>query len=440
MSFDVNIEKLVYGGSALAHHQGKPVFVSRALPGERLQVEPVRTVKGILHAEPVQILSASAHRADPPCPYFGYCGGCHYQHIAPPTQTASKAEILRETLYRVGKIQWPAEIAVHSGPAWGYRNQAQFKLAHEPDGKWAIGFFAPASHQVVPVEACHIVSPGLEGVLRSFEEWLRTISAAEAKAWIEGCQEVELMADDSDENVMLTLRGAMNPLNFQSLADALLRLLPPVKTVALQSKEAGQEFQVFGKPFLNYRVGDFTYRVSPGSFFQTSRFLIPELVHCVVNSAMPDAFSAGRGQPSLALDLYAGCGLFALPLTRQFDQVIAVESHPRPAADLAVNARQCQPRRIRAIHQPVFDYLRRFAQAEPSLVVIDPPRAGAGLPALRLLASIAPRRIHYVSCNPPTLARDLTLLLGERYRIDSVHMFDFFPQTYHIESLVTLMR
>ncbi|MGH9455980.1 MAG: 23S rRNA (uracil(1939)-C(5))-methyltransferase RlmD, partial [Terriglobia bacterium] len=372
---------------------------------------------------------------------FGRCGGCQYQHIAPQFQTAHKVEILRETLLRVGKITWTSEIVAHAGPAWGYRNQAQFKLLHGDDGKWSLGFFAAVSHDVVPVDTCHIISPTLGEVLSKLKAWVGDSPSDGARTWLEGCREIELLADHDDRNVMLTLRGEMDPAKHKSLSDSLLSSLLPVKTVAIQSKGGDRDFQVFGEPFLNYCAGEFTYRISPGSFFQTSRFLIPQLVRSVAGpAACRPASSPQQGKRRLALDLFAGVGLFALPLARDYEQVIAVESSPSSAADLTVNARQGQPGRIRAARQPAFDFLRRFAQAEPDLVVIDPPRAGVGLPALRLLAGLLPRRIHYVSCHPPTLARDLAFLLTARYRMESVQMFDFFPQTFHIESLVTLAR
>ena len=440
MSFEVQIEKLIYGGDALGHHNGKPVFVSQTLPGERIEAEPTHTLKGILHSRPVRILAASTERVDPPCPYFGRCGGCQYQHMVPTSQTIHKVEILRETLSRIGKVSWASEIIAHSGPAWGYRNQAQFKLTVEPGGNTVLGFFAASSHDVVPVETCNIISPSLGMVLGKLQTWIKENSGSGIGTGMEGCREIDLMADHNDENVMMTFRGEVNPANSKHLADTLFNVLPQVKTVATESQVPGQEFQVFGQPSLNYQAGDFNYRVSPGTFFQTSRFLIPQLIRRA--ASIPQQKGSENGSPplKLALDLYAGAGLFALPLARQFQQVIAVESNPSSAADLAANASRGRHGRIRAVHQPVFDFLKHSHNSEPDLVVIDPPRAGVGLPTLRLLTNLCPRRIHYVSCHPPTLARDLAFLLAARYRIESIQMFDFFPQTYHIECLVALSR
>jgi 23S rRNA (uracil1939-C5)-methyltransferase len=185
--------------------------------------------------------------------------------------------------------------------------------------------------------------------------------------------------------------------------------------------------------------------VSPTAFFQSARFLISELVAAALApSSSPvftrtdDSGSRGSVTGAVAMDLFAGVGLFTLPLAKQFDQVIAVEAHPQAAADLAANAPAAGSTNIRAIRATTFDFLRRCAQMEPDFVVLDPPRAGVGAETLRLLLALRPKRLHYVSCSPPTLARDLGFLLKHGYQLDSVELFDCFPQTYHIESLARL--
>ncbi len=390
------------------------MLVPRALPGERVEVEEVRTAKGVVHGRPLRILEAVPERVEPPCPYFGRCGGCQYQHLRPELQTAAKREILRETLRRIGKISWDVEIPVHAAHPWNYRNQAQLKVALQPDGKVRLGFFEAESHRLVSIDACLIVSPRLNAIL--------------------------VLADDRDEEVRMTLRGSFNATarafgdeGGSELAEECLRLLPGVRSVAI---ERGRAFRVLGKPALAYAVGDFRYQISHGSFFQASRFLLPELVAAVVTGGGVDAASPHRD--TLALDLFAGVGLFTLPLARGFGQVIAVESNPRSAADLAANAQAHGLSNVRAVGQSAFDFLRRFARAEPDLAVLDPPRAGVGMPTLELLAGARPKRIHYVSCHPPTLARDLAYLVERGYQLESVELFDFFPQTFHIESVVKM--
>jgi 23S rRNA (uracil1939-C5)-methyltransferase len=420
MPFELTPHKLVYGGDTLGHHQGRTVLVPRVLPGEQAEVEERRTAKGVVHARPIRILSAAPERVEPPCPLFGRCGGCQYQHIAADFQVTSKREILRETLRRIGKITWSSDIPVHTAHPWNYRNQAELKVRRLPDGSVALGFFEAESHRLVPVDACAILSPRPNSLLAELrgQEWLPRLAI---------CQQIEMLADDRDEHVAIILRGVTNSAEGESLARDILTQLPGVNGVAI---ECNGEYRTFGSPRLEYRVGEFRYGISAGSFFQASRFLLPDLV----NSAVAEQ-SGG-----LALDLFAGVGLFTLPLARRFSSVIAVEAEARAANDLAANAQAHSCDHVRVVVQTTYDFLRRFAQREPELVVLDPPRAGVGTQPLKLLVALHPKRIHYVSCSPPTLARDLAYLAGHGYELRGLDLFDFFPQTFHIEALARLDR
>jgi 23S rRNA (uracil1939-C5)-methyltransferase len=436
MPFELTPHKLVYGGEALGYHEGRPVLVSHALPGERLEVEPVRTAKGVVRTRLLRVLAPSPQRVDAPCPYFGRCGGCHYQHLSAEQQASAKREILRETLRRIGKINWSGEIPVHAAEAWNYRNQARLKVARQPDGSVALGFFEAESHRLFPVDACPILSPRLNAVLKMLRE-------PEWSSRLGECEEVEMLADDGDERVTLTLLGRLELKEAEALAADCLARLPGVAGVAL---EQGQIWRTFGQPALRYSVGNFEYQVSPGSFFQASRFLLPKLVASVTAEDPEHAAAAIEGKHclpdrrALALDLFAGVGLFALPLATRFERVVAVEANSCATVDLDANVRARSLQNVRVASQTVLDFLRRFAQAEPDLVVLDPPRAGAGISTLKLLAALRPRRFHYVSCSPPTLARDLALLVARGYQLNSIELFDFFPQTYHLECLAKLTR
>lgn len=420
MAFELIPHKLVYGGDALGHHDGRPVFVPLALPGERVEVDEVRVAKGAVHAQLLRVLEASPERIQPPCPYYGRCGGCHYQHISPQRQAEVKSEILRETLRRTGKIVWDHPIPVHAGPPWNYRNQAQLKVGQLADGTAALGFFEAESHRLLGIDSCAILSPRLNAVLEELRQprWASRIAS---------CGEIELFADDRDERVAVTLPGNLDPAAAEALASALLAEAPAVVRVAVGS---GGRFRVFEDSRFEYAVGDFRYGVGPGSFFQVSRFLLPELVAAVTNGQ-----SGG-----LALDLFAGVGLFTLPLAGRFDQVVAVEADTGAAADLKGNAAAHSLTNVRCVSSSSEDFLRRFAQAAPDLVILDPPRAGVGAAAMKSLIRLQPERIHYVSCSPPTLARDLSHFIGHGYELNSVELFDFFPQTYHVESLARLTR
>ena len=309
---------------------------------------------------------------------------------------------------------------MHASNPWNYRNQARIKTVRQPGGEIAAGFFEAESHKLCPIDACLIISPRLNDILASLRK-------PECAVQLAACSEIELLADDRDERVMLTAHGSFNTETAEALARSLLASLPGVVTVACQ---VGHGWRVHGESALEYHVGEFNYRVSPTSFFQASRFLLPALV---------DAATAG-GSGKLALDLFAGVGLLSLPLARRFAEVVAVEGHEPAARDLAANAESHSLGNLRSVEQSAFDFLRRFARAEPDLLMMDPPRAGVGARTLGFIAALRPRRIHYVSCHPPTLARDLAFLLRQGFTLNSIEMFDFFPQTYHIECLARLTR
>jgi 23S rRNA (uracil1939-C5)-methyltransferase len=381
------------------------VLVPNAVPGERLEVEQLRESKGIVYARIRRLVSSSPSRVVPPCPYFGDCGGCSYQHLAYEEQVRWKTAIFRETLRRIGKLTFEAEPAVHAAFPWYYRNQARLRVG-AVGGETQVGFFALESHRLVKIDACRILSPCLNATVAELSQVCR-------RHILDGTSAVEMMADDSDRRVMLRFGGCIQLDQGERLAERMFAALPQLQTVAF---EAGGKLCVVGEPCLKYRVEDFIYQISPGSFFQASRFLLPELVRTV---AVPDSKPVAHGtfrsapqeaaesktdqlpdRPSFALDLYAGVGLFSLPLARRFSRVVAVESHSRSAADLAANARESGMRNVRAVKQTVFDFLRRFADRRPDLVILDPPRAGVGYPALRLLARLRPKSVCYVSCHP----------------------------------------
>jgi 23S rRNA (uracil1939-C5)-methyltransferase len=414
--FELVPQKLVYGGKALGYSQGRTVLVPYALPGERLEVETIRQAKGVMHARALRVLAPAAERVEAPCPYYGRCGGCHYQHQRVELQAAAKREILRDALRRIGKITWDDEMPIHTGPPWNYRNHAQLQVGYSPGGHVALGFFEAESHRLCPVDACLILSPRLNLILAELRRghWLSRLA---------GCTGIDLRADDRDESVMVTVHGDGS----ESLASDLLNEIAGVVTVAVES---GGNLRVFGKVGLEYCVGDFRYRISPGSFFQASRYLLPQLVSAVVKGE-----SGAR-----ALDLFAGVGLLTLPLAGHFDRVVGVEAVSPAVLDLRANAAANLLPNIQPVHASAFDFLRRYAGSAPDLVVLDPPRAGLDPRTLQALAGLRPKRIHYLSCSPPTQARDLAYLWRREYQIHSIEMFDLFPQTYHIESLARLVQ
>ncbi|MFZ0634018.1 MAG: 23S rRNA (uracil(1939)-C(5))-methyltransferase RlmD [Candidatus Acidiferrales bacterium] len=421
---NVNIEKLIYGGDGLAHHEGSTVFVPYVLPGEVVTIVPTKWKKKFVRGLPETIMTASPERIAAACPHFLACGGCHYQQMGYESQLPYKEQILQETLRRIGKIDWTGPIAVHASPPWQYRNRAQWKV-RDTDPP-LVGYFRAGTTSVVDVESCPVLSPRLFGVL---EEAKKLFAAGSLPPTL---REVEAFVDDRDESLMLTLTLVKLAPAVCARVEKVLTDVAGAQSLLFQDTNQNR-MQLFGSGSLKYRVGDFDYRVSHFSFFQVNRFLAAELASCV-------AEAAGSGR--LALDLYSGVGLFSLPLGRQFERVIAVESNPVAVSDFKANAAAAggaASGKFDSREADTLDFLRKLRE-RPQCVVLDPPRAGLGPEGAMRLAKLSPEKIIYVSCDPATLARDLAVLTAEGHAISVVHLFDLFPQTFHIESVVQLVR
>jgi 23S rRNA (uracil1939-C5)-methyltransferase len=427
---EVRIEKLVYGGDGLAHHDGQTVFVPLVLPGELVRIESAARKKKFVRGRLDQVLEASPERIEPPCPYFTRCGGCQYQHMPYEAQIRYKTEILRETLGRIGRIKWAGPIETHSSPPFGYRNRAQWKLRSKQQGSSegpGIGYFEAGSTKLCPVDECAVLSPRLAETfakLRGLVAQTKILSAID---------EVEAFADSADDKILLNLSAERLADSSESIASALRESVPNVESILIQDRRA-DKFELFGPGYLTYSAGNTPFRVGHLSFFQVNRFLVESLIEAVVGSA--------RGR--LALDLFAGVGLFTVALARQFDRVIGVESNLAAAADLEFNLQGGSGASPSRRHATAEAFLSHWNES-PDLVVLDPPRAGVEPEALARLKKLAPSRIHYLSCDPATLGRDLAILVGTQespgpFEIYDMNLFDIFPQTYHMEVLARLKR
>ncbi len=426
---EVKIEKLVYGGDGLAHHEGQTVFVPLVLPGELVSIAPAERKKKFVRGRLERVVEAAPERVPAPCPYFGRCGGCHYQHIPYDAQIRYKTEILRETLGRIGRVRWDGPIATHASPPFGYRNRTQWKIRTAQDGSAApsgIGYFEAGSTRLCAVDECAILSPRLGETLAK----LRTLVAGKTLSAID---EIEAFADAADEKILLNLSSERLSESPESIASALRAALPWVESILVQDRRA-DKFDLFGPGYLPYAAGGTDFRVGHLSFFQVNRFLIDALVEAVIGD------SKGR----MALDLFAGVGLFTVALTKRFDRVIGVESNLAAAKDLEVNLQSSGGVSPTHRHATAEAFLSHW-QERPDLIVLDPPRAGVEPETLTRLKKLAPWRINYLSCDPATLARDLAGLVGGQsepgpYEIRDINLFDIFPQTYHMEALVRLKR
>jgi 23S rRNA (uracil1939-C5)-methyltransferase len=422
IALTVEIEKPVYGGSFLAHTEGKALFVPLALPGEQVRVHVADAKGSFAEAEVESIEHASVARIAPHCPHFSACGGCHYQHTDADTQLAFKKQILRETLER-GSVPAPDEIHTLCGEPWAYRNRV--RLTFNAAGQ--IGYRGRRSHEVIPIASCPIAAPVLMDAAFAMADLMRPSAPSRRPA------EMTLFCNADGSRVLARLEFARAPKDSaEKLADAIATRVPALAgleiVVQCRGGQPSRAISRWGEPSLLYHAAGFEYRVDQGAFFQVNRQLVDALVERVT------AHHSGQ----LAWDLFAGVGLFARRLTAQFERVVAVESAPASTQALAANLKFTRSTPVRAT---TLDFLRRdHGDVRPDLVVIDPPRTGLGSAVTSELIRISPPTLVYVSCDPATLARDLRAFTQAGYAIHSVTLVDLFPQTFHLESVVELRR
>lgn len=427
----LSIEKLVYGGDGLAHADGKTIFVPYVLPGEAVRAAAKLGKKNLIWAELLEVTSPSKEREKARCPHFQKCGGCHYQHIPAAEQVRLKKEILVETLARLGGIPWDGPVQVHTAEPYGYRNRAQWAVRSGMPR--AIGYFLPESSVIVPIDECPVLSPKLAQTFAKLQEMARSGSLPA------GIQEIEAFADSSDDKIALNVAFERFFKSAAELAATFRSALGQIESLLLLNQKTNK-FELTGPGYLIHEAGGFRFQVSHLSFFQVNRFLIEDLLKTVTNGASGE----------LALDLYAGVGFFTLPLARAFRRVISVDANLAATRDLHVNAEKAGVQ-VTPHNEHAEEFLGK-TQEKPDLVVLDPPRAGLGAEAAAKLANLGAPEIAYLSCDPSTLARDLAVLTRSqkkaadapadrpRYEISSMDLFDLFPQTFHIETLVRLKR
>jgi 23S rRNA (uracil1939-C5)-methyltransferase len=429
----LTIQSLAYGGDAVARAEdGRAVFVHGGCPGDTVMVEVVADRGRYLKASVAEVLDPSPDRVDPPCPWFGRCGGCQWQHVSYGSQLAAKRQAVADALARIGHVSdYQLADPVMGASPYGYRNKAEFTVVREGDTV-RVGYLAPGGHEVVPVNQClmlpadHRKAPkALAGVARYLAGDTATqvsriaLRVAHNRPDVEVC----LWGPPGPFPRSLGAKSFTSAVGASSVTRALLKGRPGERRVAKVEVLAG-------RGFWRERLGEHEYSVSSPSFFQVNTVAAERLIAVVLEELQP-------ARKDRVLDLYAGVGTFTLPLAAVAGETVAVEAEGSAIRDLRRNLERA---RLRAVAVPgdvgrELDGLGRFDAA-----VVDPPRSGMKPAALKHLVASGPRRIVYVSCDPATLARDAGHLRDAGYKLVRVTPVDLFPQTYHIETVALFAR
>ncbi|WP_026248829.1 class I SAM-dependent RNA methyltransferase [Streptomyces sp. LaPpAH-108] len=422
--YEVEVGPVAHGGHCIARtSEGQVLFVRHTLPGERIVARVTEGEEGarFLRADAVEILDASKDRIEAPCPFAGpgKCGGCDWQHAKPGAQRRLKGEVIAEQLQRLAgltpeDVGWDGTVMPAEGdklPA-GEVPQWRTRVQYAVDAEGHAGLRRHRSHEVERIDRCMIAAEGV------------TELGIESRDW-SGMESIEAITatGSQDRQVILTPRpGARLPI---------VELDKPVSVMRVDEKDGGVH-RVHGRPFVRERADGRTYRVGSGGFWQVHPKAADTLVTAVMQGLLPR-----KGE--MALDLYCGAGLFAGALADRLGDkgaVLGIESGKRAVEDARHNLADFP--RVRIEQGKVESVLPRTGITEVDLIVLDPPRAGAGKKTVEHLASLGARRIAYVACDPAALARDLKYFGENGYRVRTLRAFDLFPMTHHVECVAIL--
>jgi 23S rRNA (uracil1939-C5)-methyltransferase len=419
---EAEIEKGVYRGRGLARLAGRVVFVPRAHPGDRVRARITEVHAGWAEGALLEVLRSSPDRRGSPCPYVPRCGGCAYQDYDGAAESRLKQAVLRESLARAGAA-WEGPLVVHASPESGWRMRASLHFARG-DGGLRLGLRQEGSRRVVDVLSCLQLSDTMNRSARALHRELAARPAHAAR--VHG---LDLLESPDGQALVATLETGLARHEAPQLAP-VGAAVAGLSGFGVRTRTRSLEW-LAGSPFVEARVLGVTLRAHAASFFQANRYLLEPLARTVVELLPPGG--------SRILDLYAGVGLFALPLAaREGCETVAVEQSPLAAEDARVAARRAGLDNLSVRAADVAEALSALPPREGERIVLDPPRTGAGRGVVEALVARRPAALVYVSCDPPTLGRDLALFAAHGYRPDAVHLFDQFPKTFHMEAVVRL--
>ena len=430
--FVLKIDKMTYGGGGLGRTEGKVCFVPFTAPGDVAQVRVLTEKRSYIEGTLIALAEQSRRRVAPPCPVFGICGGCNWQHLSYDLQLAEKENIFAEILWRSARVA-PSRILPIIGAAepYGYRARVQFKVRWV-NGAPQIGFYRSGSHYVVSVPGtCAIVRPKINSLIPEMTEFLRLFPEPDK------IPQIDVAVGEDDEAAAVWHYIGSHRERVTEFFAQHRSHLGGIDGLYLQSGRKASLQNIGGESPMTYRLpmaggNEQVLSFSPGSFSQINYRQNRELVAAVFEGL-------AMSGTERVLDIYCGNGNFSLPLSTASRSVTGIEEFAPSVTDANRNAQvnlrdNILFRCIDAVEgvQKMVARRDRF-----DVILLDPPRSGAA-DVVRLIPDLKPGKIAYVSCDPSTLARDIGILRGRGYDVVSSRPVDMFPQTHHIESVTVL--
>ena len=458
----LKIESTTFGSEGLARYDGRVIFVSGAVPGEEVEVQIVKKRRDYAKAKVVGFIHRSEHRQNAPCGHFPVCGGCKLQDISYPYQLEMKREIVAETLSRLSGIKnIQIRPTLPSPDIFGYRNKMEFSFSaqrwilteetdplEKPTG-FALGLHVPRRFdKVLDIDTCWLQSDRANGILDSVKKFAFD---SRKPAWHahnnsgfwrfliirEGKNTGQIMVNIVTSEYDRPLMGKLSDLLLKNYPD-ITSIVNNITTSVGGSAFGEKEYLLAGAPFIEEKIGDFTFEISANSFFQTNTKQAEFLYNIVKEFADP-------AKKDTVFDLYSGTGTISIFLANFVKKVIGIEVIESAVENALGNAERNSIKNCEFVSGDIREKFRDTDAlianyGTPDILILDPPRAGIHPKSLLGILAIKPKRIIYVSCNPATFARDAKVLNDGGYNIIQVQPVDMFPHTHHIELVAQFVR
>jgi 23S rRNA (uracil1939-C5)-methyltransferase len=421
----LRIEKIVFPGKALAREEGKIIFTDEGLPGELVEVEILKDRKNYFEARTINILEPSSLRQNPVCSHYRACSP--YQIMSYDLEIRIKIEQLTEICSRAFGQNFSALPVIPSPAIEGYRNRIKLSLNWDSQPPF-LAYHQPGSlESLLPVEHCVLVSQRVNTIISRLNELIKTASLPEVKH-LEIRQsfltnEILLIFFTEDEDSLEKISELWIPaLSLDSKVAGAV--------AAVQNRRKPKYVRLYGRDYLEEKIGTVIFRYGAASFFQVNPPMVEKVIIRIKEYISSEA-------PVKLADLYAGLGTFGLLLASEASEILAVESDPSNVFYLKKNLRLNRVQHLTVAEGRSEEWVEEILDFKPSAIVIDPPRRGVSPVLIEALKQQPVDLLFYLSCNPPTLARDLKLFFPE-YNLAEITGFDFFPRTPHLETLAVL--
>jgi len=443
--YTIQIQDLGYKGEGIGRYKGFTVFVRGGIPGDLVEVKIVKINKNFCYGKLIKVITPSADRIRERCPVAGKCGGCQIQNMNYEAQLEFKTRLVKETIERIGKL---SGVVIHKcigmEDPWRYRNKAQFPVGNI-SGEVAIGFFAPGSHRIIPVDSCLIQHYVTDDILRIIKDFIKKYNIdiydeATGKGLLRHVV-IRTGFNTGETMIVLVINGRNLP-HYRRLISMITGEIKTVRSIVLNINRENtnvilgkENITIYGSDRIRDYIGDLQFLISPISFFQVN----PIQTQVLYDRAVEYASLTGK---ETVFDLYSGTGTISLFMAKRARKVYGIEIVEDAAEDARENARINNITNVEFIAGPVEDIIPELHKKgiKADVIVLDPPRKGCDPALLKTVIEMRPARIVYVSCNPATLARDLNILDRGGFQPLEIQPVDMFPHTSHVESVVLLKR